>query len=184
MQGGVLFRNWATIILRAGALATVLSFLVLGFAALAVDQAFVAPINASSHVFFGPEAAHAGGFDFLYTGVGGAIHIVACFFWAIVALFLAMMLGARRRLLIWLCGISTALIAAVFDYGLLPANLSPGWELVLDGQGVAMGFLALGIGWSVGLVSSMRAARATQSTETLLQDSLPEHNASQKGERR
>lgn len=149
-------------VMRAGSLAAVLSFIVLGLGALAADQAFIAPINATSHVFFGLQAAQAGRVDLLYTSLGAIIHIIASFFWAGVALFLASMINANHTITAWLAGLVTAAIAMTIDYVLLPARLSPGWELVLDVRGVAAGFLALGIGWSLGLALSPQAARTAR----------------------
>src|SRR5690606_31811586 len=53
--------------------------------------------------------------------------------------------------LAWLAGLATATIAGLVDYGLMPARLRPGWELVLPPLAVVAGLVALGVGLSLGL---------------------------------
>lgn len=158
-------RSW----LLAGTAATLLSVVVLGVAALAMGRPFWMPLNATSHALHGPEAGQFAGIDLAHTGVGMAIHVAACFFWAAVAV---LMLRAAKRgspTLAWAAGLATAALAGVVDYALMPARLTPGWELVLPAAGVMAGLAAMGVGIALGL----RAARVPDSPAHLHPTPLP-----------
>lgn len=140
-------RSWPL----AGGAATVLSVLVLGLAAMAAGLPFWMPLNATSHALHGPEAGQFAGLDLAHTGVGAVIHVAACFFWAAVAV---LMLRAAERgspMLAWAAGLATGALAGVVDYALMPARLTPGWELVLPAAGVMAGLAAMGVGIALGL---------------------------------
>ncbi|MFD1881161.1 hypothetical protein [Paracoccus pacificus] len=142
----------------AGVLAFGLSMLVLGVLSLMNGLPFWMPLNATTHTFYGPNAADFTGFDLAHTGLGAIINLAACFFWAAVTVFTVR--GARKGRIgmAWLAGLGTALVAGVVDYALLPEFLRPGWELVLSPYAVAGGFLALGVGLSLGLIAAQRIA--------------------------
>ena len=140
----------------AGALAAVLSVLVLGMLAIRGGLPPWMPQNATSHVLHGPAAATIADMDLTHTAPGAIIHIVSAFFWAGVAILLVRATGSIRTGTAWVAGLGTAALAGVVDYGLLPARLSPGWELVLPPSGVIAGLLALGIGIALGLTMVRR----------------------------
>lgn len=140
-------RSW----LLAGTAATLLSVVVLGVAALAMGRPFWVPLNATSHALHGPEAGQFAGIDLAHTGVGLAIHVAACFFWAAMAVLLLRLSDRGGPALAWAAGLATAALAGVVDYALLPARLSPGWELVLPPAGVMAGLAAMGLGIALGL---------------------------------
>lgn len=135
----------------AGAWAAVISILVLGAASLATRQPFWMPLNATSHGLYGPEAAHFTGFDLAHTVVGAVIHVAACFFWAGVAVLMLRGVQRGNMALAAGAGLATAALAGVVDYALMPARLTPGWELVLPPAGVMAGLVALGVGLAIGL---------------------------------
>lgn len=141
--------------LLAGVMGTILSGVVLGTASALAGQPVWMPLNATSHGLHGAAAAEFTGMDFRHTGLGLVIHVASSFFWAAVAVVLLRWMGGR---LVWLAGLGTALVAGAVDYGLMPARLTPGWELVLPPAGVIAGLLALGVGLSLGLRSGMRLA--------------------------
>ena len=135
----------------AGGAAVVASVLGLGLASLAVGLPFWMPLNATSHALHGPEAAQFTGLDLAHTGLGAAIHVAACFFWAAVAVLMLRDSARGGAVLAWFAGLATAALAGVVDFALMPARLSPGWELVLPPAGVMAGLASLGIGLAMGL---------------------------------
>ena len=145
--------------LLAGAGAAVLTIAVLGALSAATGAPWWAPLNATTHVFHGGEAAQVTAADWRHTGVGTIIHVLSCFFWALVALIILLLLrrGIGRGLpMPWLAAGLTVLLAALVDYGLMPSRLTPGWELELSTPGVDAGFVALGVGFMPGLLAAAR----------------------------
>jgi len=135
----------------AGVLASVLSGLVLFALSLQRGLPGWMPLNATTQAFYGPEVAGIQALDLAHTGLGAAIHVIACFFWSGVAVLLLRKAARGGYRLAWLAGLVTATIAGIVDYGLLPERLSPGWHLVLPPLGVALGFAAMGAGIALGL---------------------------------
>lgn len=142
----------------AGAFATVLSGLVLGALAAARGLPAWAPLNATTHALYGPEVTRTA-LDLGHTGLGAAIHVAACFFWSAVAVLLIRRAPLGGSGLAWIAGLGTATMAGLVDYGLLPARLSPGWELVLPPLGVAAGLAAMGVGMALGLMTAAALGR-------------------------
>lgn len=107
----------------------------------------VAPINASSHVIWGPEAAAADLPDVRHTVPGFAINAGACVFWATI--YEASFGRAARRDpgLALLGGPVVAALAYLVDYHLVPKRLTPGWEERVSGRSLAMifGVMALSL---------------------------------------
>lgn len=135
----------------AGVHASVLSALTLGMLALVVGQPVWMPINATTHAIHGPEAADFPAIDLLHTGLGASIHVLACFFWSAIAVLIMRKAALRRTNPAWVAGLGTACVVGVVDYGLLPARLSPGWELILPWWAVTFSFVMLGVGITLGL---------------------------------
>jgi hypothetical protein len=106
----------------------------------------VAPINATSHVLWGDEAAGADAIDVKHTLPGLLINVGAGVFWALVHELVLARLPRRDRATVVASAAAVAGIAYVVDYHLLPRRLTPGWELRLPRRGVALGFGALGFG--------------------------------------
>lgn len=135
----------------AGGLAAVLSIIVLAAAALLQGLPGWLPLNATTHALYGPEAAELHGIDLGHTGLGLVIHVVSAFFWAAVAVLIARIPDRPNALLPWAIGLGVAFLAGVVDYGLMPARLTPGWELVLPPAGLVAGLAAIGVGVALGL---------------------------------
>lgn len=151
----------------AGTGAVVLTVLGLGLFSAAEGLSWWMPLNATSHAFHGPEAAEVAEADWAHTGSGTLLHVLSCLFWAGVAVLLLYLV--RRWLhssgtASWTAGLGTAVIAGIVDYGLIPARLTPGWELVLGWQGVLAGLGALGVGLALGLHAASGAHRQSRSS--------------------
>lgn len=135
----------------AGLLAGALCALALSLLAARQGLPPWTPLNATSHLIHGPAAAIPD-LNWTHTAPGGVIHFASAFFWAAIAVLLLRLLGGTSVHLAWIFGLGTAALAGIVDYGLMPARLTPGWELILMPVEVALGFLALGIGLSLGLI--------------------------------
>ncbi|WP_258552058.1 hypothetical protein [Paracoccus versutus] len=148
----------------AGAGAALLSIPVL--AALSAGRGLPPwmPLNATTHALHGAEAARTTALDLAHTGLGTAIHVASCFFWAGVAVLLVRRAARGGPWLAWLAGLATAAMAGLIDYGLLPARLRPGWELVLPPWAVLAGLAALGVGLSLGLLAAWAIGRRAPGT--------------------
>jgi hypothetical protein len=115
-----------------------------------------APLNATSHVVWGDEAAGVDEPDWKHTGVGQVLHHASTFFWGV--LFEA--LQARRAVptatgVLADAAVTTA-IAAVVDYKLVPNRLTPGFEKRLSNQALAITYVALGAGLVLGGMAALR----------------------------
>jgi uncharacterized protein involved in exopolysaccharide biosynthesis len=77
-------------------------------------------------------------------------------FWSVL---LEKWLGPRGRTLqeLAIAGASTAALAAVVDYALMPRRLTPGWELSLTRKAMAGAFAAMAAGLAVGAFAARRA---------------------------
>lgn len=145
---------------------TVAGLAVLGAVALrgqATIRNPVAPINATSHVLWGDDAASmADSVSLKYTLPGVLINHASAIFWAI--LYEAMFwrdaeTGRASRALAG--GMLVAGLAYLTDYLLVPKRLTPGWELRLDQRQslpAIYATLALSLPWR-GLLRSRRENR-------------------------
>jgi hypothetical protein len=113
---------------------------------------YVAPINATSHIFWGDNAASQNNPSLKYTLTGFALNHASAIFWAA---FYERFFGRRAAgtgggstLLRPLVG--GAVVAAgayVTDYYLMPKRVTPGFEKRLSGRSLmtVFGVLALGL---------------------------------------
>jgi hypothetical protein len=143
--------------LVSGGVASAISAAVLSLLAKAEGAGPVQPINATSHWLHGGSAGKVKDIDAKHTVTGFATHCGACVFWA--ALFETLRAASPRagagRIIRDAAAVSA--VAAVVDYGLVPKNLTPGWEGPLPIRSVAGGFAGLAVGLAVGgLVTSAR----------------------------
>jgi len=138
----------------AGTCAALLSALILGGLCAARGLPPWMALNATSHALHGAAAAEIAVLDRAHTGLGAAIHVVSCLFWAAVAVLMIRRAAAGGAWLAWTAGLATATMAGLVDYGLMPARLRPGWELVLPPVGVLLGLAALGAGLALGLMAA------------------------------
>ncbi|WP_067334276.1 hypothetical protein [Stappia indica] len=108
------------------------------------------PVNATSHVLWGPKSAARDEIDLAHTGSGLGINVGSAFFWgAIFALAAPRPASTPRRSLV-ARAFGTTLLAAVVDYAVMPKRLRPGWELVLQARSVAAALAAMGTGLAAG----------------------------------
>lgn len=135
----------------AGSFAALLSGAVLGVMAAKRGLPAWAPLNTTSHALHGPDVTRTA-LDLSHTGVGAVIHIAACFLWSALTVLLIRRARKSSSILAWVSGLITATMAGLIDYGLLPAQFTPGWELVLPPLSVGVGLAAMGAGISLGLI--------------------------------
>ena len=106
----------------------------------------VAPINATSHVLWGEEAAQARAVDVKHTLPGVALNEGACVFWSAFyekAFGRAAERGEATKALA--AGGAVAALAYFVDYHLVSKRLTPGWEYHLDGRSLALVYAALAL---------------------------------------
>lgn len=151
--------SFATIFLRSGDMPRLRMALCSGagatFAALTAitylsrqeGQTAARPVNATSHVLWGPEDATRDGIDLRRTASGVAINIASAFFWAALFALAAPPVPKRTGVKVVATAFRTALLTALVDYRLIPRRLRPGWELALPGRSVALALAA----WAGGL---------------------------------
>jgi hypothetical protein len=133
--------------LLAGSIVCVVTLATVAIRGRADSGSAVAPINATSHVVYGPEAANVDIPDAKHTLPGLAINAGASVFWATLyeRLFGRGNSGHVGRTL--LGGAVVAALAYLVDYHLIPKRLTPGWEERVSGRslGYIFGAMALSL---------------------------------------
>ena len=129
----------------AGSIVCVATLVAVALRGRADSGSAVAPINASSHVIYGPEAASADVPDVRHTVPGFAINAGACVFWATIYEGLFGRAARRRPGVALLGGPAVAALAYLVDYHLVPKRLTPGWEERVSGRSLAMIFGAMAL---------------------------------------
>jgi len=147
-------KNWMQALrdsLKPGAIASLTTGAMLAWRGRLDSGSALAPINASTHVVWGDQAAQVGGCTLRHTLPGLAINAGACLWWALV---LQKLFGTKvdegglpRALM---AGAATAGLSYLVDYHLLPRRLSPGWELSLTPRSLALALTAMGAGLALG----------------------------------
>ena len=130
-----------SIILRAlasGALSGSASALVAAWHGRQEAGSVAAPLNATSHIVWGGEAANHDQVSAKYTATGLALHYGASFFWAAIYELLPGPAPLRAA--------ATAGLAYVTDYHVVPKRLTPGFELRLSKRSLATIYVALALG--------------------------------------
>jgi len=115
-------------------------------------SSYAAPLNATSHIAFGNDAATHDELSLRYTGVGFFINAAAMASWAALQEFAAgkwARKGAPARALA--VGAATATIAYVTDYHVVPERLTPGFEKRLSSEALAAIYGVLAIGLALGI---------------------------------
>ena len=123
------------------------------------------PINATSHVLWGPHDAPREKVDVAHTVPGLFINVGAAFSGRGLCFFRAR--GIKRDTTRGIIGraFGTSLLAAVVDYGLMPQRLRPGWELALRARSVALALAALGAGLAAGGLTARRESSPHRSDD-------------------
>lgn len=156
--------------LVSGTTAAALATVAAAVAGRLVTGSYAAPINATSHVAWGEEAAHQNALSIKYTGMGALLNYGGSIFWA---LFYEGLMGKRHKPAYALLNggiVSTA--AYVTDYYLVPQRFTPGFEKRLPGKCLALIYGAFGAGLCmrdlltqpVLKTRTMQAARRIRST--------------------
>lgn len=115
----------------------------------------VAPINATSHVLYGPQAGDVDDVDFRHTLPGLAINTGASLFWATIYERLFGRADAGRALL---GGAAVAALAYVVDYHLMPKRLTPGWEERVSDRSLAAIFVGMAVSLPIRRLLEQRSA--------------------------
>jgi hypothetical protein len=103
------------------------------------------PINAISHILWGPDAAAQRRFTMRYTAAGLLLNVIACGFWAWVFRFrYKRQRSSFFRLARRAFGISA--IAYLTDYHVVPRRFTPGFELCLSRRSFPWIYGALAVG--------------------------------------
>lgn len=126
----------------------------------------VAPINATSHIAWGDEAAMHNEVDAKHTLVGGFLHLGAMAAWGFVHDLLWgrwITKGSSARSVA--AGMATSSIALITDYALVPKRLTPGFEKRLSKPSLAIIYCVLALGLAVG--SSLSSGSPLKERTTL-----------------
>lgn len=147
-----------SLLTRALASGTVSGLATSAVAALAGKRetaSYAAPVNATSHILWGDEAARHDSASLKYTASGFLLNHMAAVMWA--AVYEKWVAPAVSRwsvtrpalapLAATAGGLAVAAGAYVTDYYLVPRRFTPGYEKRLSGQSLALiyGALALGL---------------------------------------
>lgn len=148
-------QNTDTAIQRALTSGTLAGLAIAATTALAGKRetgSYAAPLNATSHIFWGDKAARQNGASLKYTLTGFVLNHASAIFWAAIyeKFFGApsAQTGRRDSLLRPLVGGAIVTAGAYLtDYYLVPERLTPGFEKRLSGKSLATvyGVLALGL---------------------------------------
>jgi hypothetical protein len=138
------------------------------------NDSFAAPLNATSHIIWGDEAAHQDRFSLKYTLTGFLLNHVSGIFWA---LFYEKLFGKRTSntqptirsiskpnnasMIKPLLG-ATAVAAGAYvvDYHLIPRRFTPGFEKRVSGKSLAAILAGLAIGLAARDIINARADKA------------------------
>ncbi len=130
--------------LIAGSIVSVFTLAAVALRGRADSGSAVAPINATTHVVYGPEAGTIEAPDLGHTLPGLAINAGASVLWAGVYERLFGRMADRGDLgKAVLGGGVVAGLAYLLDYHLLPKRLTPGWEERVSGRSLAMIFAVM-----------------------------------------
>jgi hypothetical protein len=134
----------------SGSIASVTSTLYLAWAGRRRSTA-AAPVNATSHWFFGDPALREDRLTLRHTLTGYAIHHAASVFWGVLhARFWAARPQNKRPLPALAGSVAAASAACFVDYRLTPKRLTPGFEHRLDRPELAGVYACFAAGLLVG----------------------------------
>jgi len=140
----------------SGAMAGLASLLAVIGSAAAEGRGALQPINATSHWLHGQKAGKYKRADASHTGVGLVTHAASAMFWAVPFAYWASR-RAPQSLPRLLCGAAAlSAFAALFDYGVVPRRITPGWELAVSNRAVGGAFAAMAIGLAAGAWAAQR----------------------------
>lgn len=135
--------------LSSGAIAGITTALTASLAGKREAGSYAAPLNATSHIMWGDQAAHHDDASAKYTVIGTALNFAATTFWAAIyeKLFGLQDEAAPSSLKSWIGAAVVTAGAYVTDYYLVPKRFTPGYEKRLSGKSLAAiyGAFALGL---------------------------------------
>jgi len=144
-----------------GVLATVTTLAMIAARGRQETGSAIAPINASSHALWGKRAADIEEITLRHTLPGLLANVAGAFWWALVfeKLFGATLSG--RSITRAAAGsAATAGLAYAIDYGMLPRQLTPGWEHRIADRGLFLGLGAMAAGICAGAMLVRRDGRS------------------------
>lgn len=148
--------NWTSILITAS-VATLATTAVTAILGKKEADSAAAPLNATSHIVWGDEAATHDEVDAKHTGLGTLINAAAMASWAIFNDLLWRRWvgrGSRSRSLV--AGAATSGIAYVTDYYLVPKRFTPGFEKRLSKPALGIIYASLAISMAAGLALRTR----------------------------
>ncbi|PTQ81518.1 hypothetical protein C8R21_10969 [Nitrosospira multiformis] len=134
---------------------------VASFAGKYENGSYAAPLNATSHIIWGEEAAYHDRPSLKYTLTGFLLNHASTIFWASFYEKLSGSHGARQRMRRFpftispepvslvkpVCrGAAVAVAAYIIDYYLIPKRFTPGFEKRVSGKSLTAIFAALAVG--------------------------------------
>ncbi|WP_244818093.1 hypothetical protein [Caballeronia sp. Lep1P3] len=106
-----------------------------------------AVMNAVTHCLWPDTAPREEGLSAQYTGLGAGIHLGSAVFWGV--LFEALCGRRARPSKVVAAAATTAAVAYVVDYHVVPKRLTPGYEAHLSKESLALTYVALAAGFAV-----------------------------------
>lgn len=147
--------------LISGTTAAAMATLAAGIAGRFATGSYTAPINATSHITWGEEAARQNKASLKYTGMGALLNYGGSVFWALFYAGLTSRRHTPGRALLHGGIISTA--AYITDYHVVPRRFTPGFEKRLPGKLLALIYTAFGVGLCA---RDLLSAESTLKTKT------------------
>jgi hypothetical protein len=129
-------------------------------------ESYAAPLNATSHMLWGDEAAGHDNASLKYTATGFLLNHAAAVMWAAVyekwvEPAVSRWFAERPTLMPLAPAVSAAAVSAgayITDYYLVPKRFTPGFEKRLSGQSMALIYGALALGLAAGTLLLARPA--------------------------
>lgn len=143
--------NWNSILITAS-VATLATTAVTAILGKKETDSAAAPLNATSHIAWGDEAATHDEIDVKHTGLGTLLNAAAMASWSMFNELVWrrwVSRGSRSRSLV--AGTATSGIAYVTDYYLVPKRFTPGFEKRLSPMAMGIIYASLAISMAAGL---------------------------------
>lgn len=150
--------SFLTRTLASGTVSGIATSAVAALAGKRETASYAAPINATSHILWGDEAALQDGASLKYTLTGFLLNHLAAVMWA--AVYEKWVAPAVSRwsanrpslapLATTMGGVAVSAGAFVTDYYLVPKRFTPGFEKRLSGRSLALIYGALALGLAAG----------------------------------
>jgi hypothetical protein len=119
------------------------------------------PVNAISHIVWGPSAGSQRGFSLRYTGFGLLLNGAACAFWSALYEYRRRPMKDPLSMMSAVLGaIGIAALAYVTDYHIVPRRFTPGFELSLSRRSFSWLYGALAAGMLIPACAAGRGPSA------------------------